>query len=79
VSQPRWLTDYFSGYFTRSLRPSLILDGKEHAVVCVAGGNYLLVLKSGRLGATAHQSLFTGQPTAKDMEKMQEKLTQADA
>lgn len=79
MPQPKWLSSYFDSYFSKQLRPSLILDGQEHAVVMVGGGDYLLVLKSGKLGVTPQQIIFSGRPTPQDMEKMKEKLKQSDA
>lgn len=78
MSPAPWLVNYFGTYYLKSLQPELFLDGKEHAIVKIGGGDYILVTKAGKLGATSHTQLFTGQPTPQDLEKMREALTKAD-
>jgi hypothetical protein len=84
-----WLKNYYGDALVRSMNPSVVMDGKNCAVVKITVMNtaspgysrigFVLLEKNGRHDVTPHLSLHEGVPTQKDMDRMTEVFKKADA
>jgi hypothetical protein len=87
MSFASWLKRYYSPNEIGALNPSVVLDGKNYAVVKLTVGTgkgvakvaYIGVKKAGRSGVSEHTPLWEGPATKQAEALFREWLTKADA
>jgi hypothetical protein len=77
-----WLKKYYGPQYVPVLRPSLVQEGRKHALVrltSAAGITYVFVQMNGQHGVTPTKVAFEGIPGYKDLERLRQELATLDA
>jgi len=77
-----WLKKYYGEQFVQKLRPSLVLEGRKHALVRLANQgdvNYVFIQMRGQHGVTPTKVAYEGIPNPKDLERLRQELATLDA
>lgn len=87
MNQHAWVQKYYTPAEISALNPSVIMDGKLHAVLKLTTGSgqgvakiaYIGVKKTGRNGFSTHEPLWDGPASSEVMKTFRQWLEKADA
>jgi len=77
-----WLKKYYGPEFVQQLRPSLVQEGRKHALVRLLNKgdvSYIFVQMNGQHGVTPTKVAYEGIPNTKDLEQLRQELATLDA
>lgn len=86
MTQHAWMRKYYTPEELASLNPSVLMDGKQYAVLKLTMGTgkgvarvaYIGVKKSGRNGFSSHEPLWDGPASSDIMKTFRAWLEKAD-